>query len=181
MAESDVVFVGFDELARALDKADELFLPLASQAMALNVLAIQQQISPYPPQPDRNRSKHFNTYVRGQGNYPKSAFVKDSNQPGGYATKRVKKAEIKLTSQQMDKKFRGKVIITDKAITGILRNEATYSGYVIGSKSKDPKQTSFHAETGWVNKEDAIAAAMPTIEQNMNTAIDQFIKMLAGS
>ncbi|MFA5416888.1 MAG: hypothetical protein WC341_00380 [Bacteroidales bacterium] len=181
MADADVTFVGFDELARALDNADELFLPLASQAMSLNIIAIESEIAPYPPQPNRMRSGHLNTYVRGQGRYPKSAFEPDKNEPGGFKTKKVKLANIRLTSQQMDKKFRGKVTVSDNAITGVLRNEASYSGFVIGSKTDDPKQTDFHAETGWTSKEDAIANAMPTIEQNMNTAIDQFLRVLAGS
>lgn len=180
MAESDVDFRGFDELARALDTADELFLPLASQAMSMAVLAIEEEIAPYPPQPPRDRSKHFNTYVRGQGFYPKSAFVEDKSQPGGYRTKKVKTGQIRFTSQQMDKKFRGKVEISKNVVTGTLRNEASYSGYVIGSESEDPRQTDFHAETGWTSKEDAIQRAMPKIENAIQNAVDEFLARLAA-
>lgn len=171
---------GFDELIRALDKADSLFLPLASEAMAISLTAIEEEIAPYPPQPPRNRSKHFNTYVRGQGFYPRSSFVADKTEPGGYRIKKTPRGKIRLVSQQMDKKFKSNVKFTGNAITGELKNEAGYSGYVIGSKTEDPKQTDFHAATGWQNKEDAIAAATPKIIQSLNTAIDKFLARLAG-
>lgn len=171
---------GFDELVAALDKATELFVPLASEAMAVSLTAIEEEIAPYPPQPSRTRSKHFNTYVRGQGFYPRSSFVADSEEPGGYRIKKTPRARIRFVSQQMDKKFKTNVKVTDKAITGELRNDATYSGYVIGSKTEDPKQADFHAATGWANKEDAIAAATPKIVVSLNTAIDKFLARLAG-
>ena len=178
-----IEYIGFDKLARALDKADELFLPLASKAIAISLTAIREPLEPYPPQPDRMRSGHLNTYVRGQGNYPKSAFIPDSSEPGGFRTKRVKKSSIKLTSQQMDKSFTQKVKVTKNAIVGELGNDATYSGYVIGPEDEDgdPHQVAFHAQTGWTSTDDAIEAATPTIMDSMNLAINEFVSKLAGN
>lgn len=177
---TQITLIGFEELARALDRADELFVPLASAAIAEDLLAIEEVIAPYPPQPDRNRSGHFNTYVRGQGNYPRSAFVADSGEPGGYRTKRVKRGSIRLTSQQMDKRFKTEVKVTKRAITGELRNDASYSGHVIGPKEGDPHQVDFHAATGWVNADDAVASAQPKIRNSLNSVVGRFLKSLAG-
>lgn len=178
---TNVELIGFDELASALEGADRLFMPLASKAMAISLTAIESIIAPYPPQPARDRAAHFNTYVRGQGNYPKSAFVADSSEPGGYRTKRVPKASIRLTSQQMDKRFSKSVKVKENILQGELRNEATYSGYVIGPVEGDPHQVSFHAQTGWVNADDAIAQATPDIVESLNTAIGLFLHQLAGT
>jgi hypothetical protein len=175
---ADITLNGFDELISSLEGAERAFIPVASKATTISLTAIYEQISPYPPQPDRMRSGHLNRYVRGQGVYPASAFIQDSSQPGGYATKRTKKAQIKLTSQQMDKKWRMNVINTGENLTGLLVNEASYSGYVSGSKEGD--QVPFHAETGWPNKEDSIAAAMPIIEESINSAVDAFIAQLGA-
>lgn len=176
--DANVKLQGFDELARALEQAKELFMPLASKAIALSLKAIEEEIAPYPPQPDRMRSGHLNTYVRGIGFYPKSAFVADTNEPGGFSIKRVKSTQIRYTSEQMDKRFKSKVKVTDKAITGELRNTASYSGYVIGWKMGDPHQKEHHSQTGWVSADDAIEKARPKIEQSINTAIDEFLRKL---
>lgn len=177
---ADIRLEGFDALIKGLGKAEELFLPLASRAMVQSLTAIYEEISPYPPQPDRMRSGHLNTYVRGEGRYPASAFKPDAAQPGGFKTKRVKSTQIKRTSQQMDRRWRMKVVTTARKITGILWNTASYSGYVSGPKNGDPHQVSFHTKTGWPNKDDAIAAATPLIMQSLNTAVDQFIGKLKG-
>lgn len=166
------------KLEKALDNATTMFVAFASKAMAKSLVAIEEAISPYPPQPDRMRSGHLNTYVRGQGQYPRSAFVAKKSEPGGFTTKRVPRASIRFTSQQMDKRFRKEVTPSSQEIIGKLENTASYSGYVIGSKSEDPRQTSFHAETGWKNKEDALEVAKPQINMYVEEAIGEFMKAL---
>ena len=170
---------GFDELEKALGNANELFKPLASKAMSISLQAIKAEIAPYPPQPDRMRSGSLNTYVRGQGRYPKSAFIPDSGEPGGFRTKKGSQA-VKLTSQQMNKKFRRKVKVRKAWVEGELRNDATYSGYVIGPESGDPHQVDFHAQTGWTNADDAIEQARPIIDNSIDFAVNALIEKLAG-
>ena len=174
-----VTLEGFDELASMFAQADDLFKPLASKAMAISIAAIEKEIAPYPPQPDRMRSGKLNTYVRGQGRYPKNAFIPDTEEPGGFRIKKGAKA-VKLTSQQMDKKFRSKVKLKSDMVQGELVNEADYSGWVIGPPEGDPHQVAFHAQTGWVDAEEAIERARPVIEDCMNTAVYDFILKLAG-
>lgn len=176
----EITLTGFDELIKALEGAEEAFMPIASQTMAIALTAVYEQIAPYPPQPDRKRSGHLNRYVRGQGLYPRSAFVADSSEPGGYRTKKVKKTAIKLTSEQMDKSWRLLVTNDGSEIVGRLFNMASYSGWVSGPKEGDPHQVPWHTETGWPNADDSVEAAMPMIEEAMNTAIDQFIERLAA-
>lgn len=161
-----------------MDNAIQMFVVFASKAMAKSLVAIEEAISPYPPQPDRMRSGHLNTYVRGRGQYPARAFIADTTEPGGFKVKRVRKASIRFTSQQMDKRFRRYIVPTSHEITGFLLNTASYSGYVIGSKTEDPRQVSFHAETGWMNKEDALEQAKPAINGYVEEAISDFMKVL---
>lgn len=168
----------FSKLEEALDSAQVLFRAYASKGIAKSVTAISRVIEPYPPQPNRMRSGRLNTYVRGQGRYPKSAFIPDVREPGGFAIKKGARA-IKLTSQQMDKKYREKVTVTHESVVGLLTNEATYSGWVVGPKEGDPHQVSFHAETGWVNADDAVEQAKPEILKYVSEAVEKFIAVLA--
>jgi hypothetical protein len=178
--EFNVRLVDDGNLAKGLARADELFAPFASKAIAISLTAIEAQDAPYPPQPDRNRAKTFNTYVRGQGNYPKSAFVADTKEPGGFAIKAKMAGKVRMTSQDMKSKFKTAVKTSGGTVQGELTNSATYSGYVLGSKEQDPKQASFHAETGWVSKEDAIEAAIPEIESAYEQAVKDFLTALVG-
>ena len=168
----------FSKLEEALDSAQVLFRAYASKGIARSVTAISRVIEPYPPQPNRMRSGRLNTYVRGQGSYPKSAFIPDVREPGGFAIKKGARA-VRLTSQQMDKKYRQKVKVDEYGVVGTLTNEATYSGWVVGPKEGDPHQVSFHAETGWVNADDAVEQAKPEIMKQVGAAVEKFIDALA--
>ena len=174
------ITLGFDALINAMGRAEEIFLPIASKAIAVSLEAIYEAISPYPPQPDRMRSGRLNTYVRGQGQYPTASFRPDASEPGGFKSIRTKKTAIRMTSQQMDKKYKMSVGVKGNSILGELRNDAGYSGYVVGPKQGDPHQVAFHAETGWVSEDEAILQATPQIEQSVETAVDLFMAKLAG-
>lgn len=169
----------FDSLAKGLENADELFVPFASEAIAKCLDLINSINGPYPPQPDRMRSGHLNTYVRGQGFYPASSFVAEASQPGGFAIKKTPKAQIRMTSQQMSTRFKKSVKTSKTAVIGELRNTASYSGFVIGSKQEEPRQQSYHAETGWVSKEDALDQAKPEMEKAYTDAVGSFMKSLS--
>lgn len=169
-------------LEKALTNAIQQFKILASEAMAKSLEAVEEAVSPYPPQPDRMRSGHLNTYVRGQGSYPRNAFIPDATEPGGFAMKkRVPRSSIRMTSQQMDKRYRKSVVLMDDIVAGSLWNSATYSGYVIGSKTNKPRQQSFHAETGWPNKEDSFEQALPQINGYIEKAIDKLLQLARRS
>jgi len=168
--------VEIGKLEEILAKADSLFVPFASKSILEAEVVVKEIWGEYPPQPPRDRAKTFNTYVRGRGNYPKSAFVAAKNEPGGYKTKKVKAGTVKLTSQQMHTRFKTEV----NGMEGTLLNTASYSGYVIGNESEDPKQVGYHAATGWASTEKSIAEAMPQIEQIAQDAADKFVNSLFG-
>jgi hypothetical protein len=170
--------VDLNRLVSLLANADALFMPFASRATLDIVDGIESIISVYPPQPDRDRAKTFNTYVRGQGKYPRSAFMRDAREPGKYRTKRVNRSKIRMTSQRMDNRFVKSVTQTKDAIIGNLTNGATYSGYVIGQENGTPHQQAFHKETGWVSTEEAIASVMPQVGPIMEGAVSDFIGSL---
>ena len=206
--------VTFESLSEAFGNIDHSINVMASRVVAVALEKIEEILTPYPSQPDRNRaaSGHFNGYVRGIGTFPKSAFKADEEQPGGFNLKRgarktikaslaenarllklgkaqerageentykaqmaKKVGQIHMTSQQMDKRFKPTVTRKGANITGILTNEADYSGYVLGPKEGDPHQTEFHQKTGWVNADDAVAQAMPTIDSEIDAELDKFI------
>lgn len=170
--------IDLDRLKTLLANADKLFLPFASRA-ALDIAdGIKSIISPYPPQPDRDRAKTFNTYVRGKGRYPKSAFVKNPKEPGGYATKAVNKGQVRMTSQRMDASFEETVNQGSDSVTVKLSNRASYSGYVIGFENGTPHQQPFHKETGWVSTEEAVAGAMGEVGVIMEGALQDFFGSL---
>ena len=170
---TEVTLEGFDELAKALENAQALFMPLASRAVALSLEAIQEAIEVVPPQPDRERSKTFNTWVREVGQLPRSAFVSS----GGKGKIKTKNVKILRASERMPFRFTMKVQASGNQILGTLTNEASYSGWVLGPEEagQDPHQVAWHAETGWVSTDQAILQAAPVIENSINDAIDEFL------
>ena len=170
-----------DRLESMLANASEKFAPFASKAVLACEEAVKEIIQVYPPQPDRMRSGRLNTYVRSQGWYPKSAFIADTKAPGGFRTKRVPRGKIRMTSQQMDKRWVEQVEAADAGgVNGTLENTATYSGLVVGWKDGDPQQKSYHAVTGWVAADDAIDAAGPEIDAIMDETDEAWLsKVLA--
>lgn len=170
--------IDIDRLAQVLAKADAAFVPFATTATLEAEEVVEENIGIYPPQPPRDRAKSFNTYVRGKGKYPRSAFIRDPKQPGGYRTRRVNKGTIKFTSERMNTRFRKFVMPSGNVVLGTLKNEASYSGYVIGHEAGYPQQRDFHKATGWRSVEEAIAISMPKINEIANKVVKDFIRSL---
>jgi hypothetical protein len=168
------------KFADVLAGVKSLFIAPASKAIAKGLEAIQEVSEVYPPQPSRDRAKTFNTYVRGIGEFPRSAFTENSKAPGGYSLNKKVRGNIRYTSQQLGKKFKQKVEPGEDSVEGSLTNAADYSGYVIGWKSDDPKQVSYHAETGWHSADEALEKAKPVIEKAVDEAIDDVLRKLAS-
>lgn len=163
-----------------IERAVKAFIPSAMTEMVRVLVKVQAEISPYPPQPDRMRSGKLNTYVRGVGRYPKSAFVPETSEPGGFKVRKTKRAQIRHTSQDMASKYRMSVQVTDSNIEGRLWNEADYSGWVIGPKEGDPHQVAFHTETGWPNQDDVMTRLQPEIDAHKERAIASLMDTLRG-
>ena len=148
-------------LDRVTDAAPQQF----AGAMETSLLDLLSILKPYPPQPDRNRAKTFNTYVRGIGRLSRSAF-------GG---KRINtKGNVGRTSQRLGTKWTSSVEVSGATVTGTIENSASYSNVVQGTR-----QPPFHAETGWVKYEDAYTQAKEQIDRNFNEALDQILEELA--
>jgi len=161
-----------EKFYEALKHSSKTVLPLAEKMMGQNLTAIQEILAPYPRQPSRTRARTFNTYVRGVGRYPRSAFA-----GGKVKTKGVK---IKRTSERLSARFRTEVRQCEDGILGELKNTASYAGWVLGTKdqSKDPHQVSWHNETGWENSDDAIDKAIPRVNKFLDQMLDDFLKKL---
>ena len=184
---TDVEFVGpWDAVIKGLENASSLFLPLASQSIAVCLEAVKEEIQPTPGQPSRTRAKSFNTYVRDTGNFPRSAFKSSAGTPGGYKVvgkNALKKAgRVRYTSQHSSKRFRMTVTVTEDEVIGNLHNFASYSGYLWGPEDagQTPHQADYHQATGWVSTDQALRAAQPKMEDALQTAINQFVTVLKG-
>jgi hypothetical protein len=151
---------------------------LMGQAVLEYLQELQAVDGVYPAQPNRMRSGKLNTYVRGVGTYPASAFT-SANVPGGFAVKSTKKMKasgvVKFTSQQMDKRWRTHIETSDNQVLGTLVNDATYSGYVVGEKAD---QMPYHAETGWQNTDDAVDITEAQLDSLIDKAVDAYIDMI---
>lgn len=147
---------------------ETMLLPM-QQAL---VILINEQMT-FPPQPDRMRSGHLNTWVREVGQLPTSAFVgakgmrkKPKRSPG----------DVIRPSEMMLEKWRNAPItITrpgDIGLMGQAVNAASYSGYVQGDE-----QVGFHAQTGWLKTIGAFNKHANTIVRNF---VQQIVKNIQG-
>jgi hypothetical protein len=161
-----------------LANASDLFAPFASKAVLACEEAVQEIIQVYAPQPSRTRAKTFNTYVRGKGRYPRSAFTAAAGEPGGFKIKSMKRGSIKLTSQKLNTRWKKEAKVNGSEVVGYLRNTASYSGYVNGWSDADPKQVAFHAASGWVSADQALAAADGEIDRVIDDQVQKFLDKL---
>ena len=188
---------GFDEFENALRRAGEIAAPYAEAAIGQVLSIIHQRMNNYPPQPDRDRANPgdkpspYNTYVRGIGHFPRSSF----KQVNGVWERKKRKAyrpgprggKVHRTSENLQNKWRIKVTRRGLAVEGELRNEASYSGSVLGHRQGYagvddgiPTQAPYHADTGWPNVDDTLAQAENDINQAMTRALDQVMQTLAA-
>jgi hypothetical protein len=174
------VTVSDERIRKLLANAAAKFAPFASRAILAAEQVVKSIIQVYPPQPSRTRAKHFNTYVRGVGQYPRSSFIADASEPGGYRTKRTKRASIRMTSQQLDKRWQMSVFADGDEVKGELRNTANYSGYVNGFEEGEVHQVSFHTESGWVSADEAIEKARPEINRLAEQTAQDFADKISG-
>lgn len=153
-------------LDRVADATPEMF----AGAMTQSLLDMESVLKPYPPQPARDRAKTFNTYVRGIGRLPKSAFVTKS---GATRKKVVTKGAIR-TSQRLGTRWSHRVDISDNTVTGTIENTATYAVFVQGRY-----QPAYHHETGWVTGEEAYEQQEAQIMRNFNETLDRVLAEIA--
>lgn len=160
---------GFDELLEALEQAPEIARPIMAKKMTASLQALRGILQPYPPQPDRNRARSFNTYARGFGQRPRSYFG------GGSRQVRSLKALGRATSERLGTKWTQEVEIEPGAITGVIGNTASYANVVQGD-SED--QNYWHGVTGWITMETALEEANPEIFANFSEGVDEILVAL---
>lgn len=167
---------GFDELAQTLDKLPAQSLPILENAMEESLLYLEGIVTEYPPQPSRTRAKTFNTYVRGHGRYPRSAFTS-----AGMLSKRAAKrpgprgGQIKYISERLGTKWTHQVTRTEDAIEGVIGNTTSYAPYVEGEQ-----QTDYHAETGWPRLDQVIEREEAVIYGNFERASEMILDLVAS-
>jgi len=153
-------------LDRVADVAPQEF----KGAMGISLFDLLSIIKPYPQQPDRNRAKTFNTYVRGIGRVPKSAFFTAK----GKARKKIRTKGVARTSQRLGQKWTSRVEVSGNTVTGTIENSASYANVVQGTW-----QPAFHADTGWVTYEDAYEQVKEQIDRNFNETLDLILLKLS--
>ena len=78
-----------EQWTKLLSSSVKLSLPYGRKAMEGCLALLAEEMQKIPPQPDRNRAKSFNGWVRGVGRFPKRFFV--PLEGGGYRVKRGRK------------------------------------------------------------------------------------------
>jgi hypothetical protein len=171
---------GIDELIKALQETPEKARPIFKKAVMASLELIKGVVKPYPPQPSRTRAETFNTYVRGTGHYPKSAFVEGQLDPKAKKTAR-KEGKVRLVSERLGSKWTQAVEFSDEAVEGIIGDTASYADHVQGpKKGEEPEgyrgetQTDFHAETGWVS----LYGAVDDVQEEIYATFDDGVKEL---
>jgi hypothetical protein len=160
-------YEGLDELIAKLSSLPQKFNKFAASLAKSSVEAGQKKWEVYPPQPDRMRSGHFNTYVRGIGHVPKSEIIRTNGN-----VKLMDLSKARRTSEQMNTKFETSVDEEEGGVTGHLVNRASYAGWVIGPLLGDPHQVPWHTQTGWVDADKATQAAT----EGIFPALDEFFE-----
>jgi hypothetical protein len=136
-----------DEVIARIEKGIDPREMVVPMMRAMDVLITEQMT--FPPQPDRMRSGHLNTWVREVGQLPTSAFMTNA----GTRRKRPITGVVLRESEKMLEKWKTAPVIvgiSEGALIGRAVNAASYSGYVQG----DARQP-FHKVTGWLTTDEA--------------------------
>ena len=124
----------------------------------------------FPPQPDRMRSGHLNTWVREVGRLPVLSFLKAvSTKQGTFtiARKKIRPGKTLQASEKMLEKWKQApvvIAVNGDYLVGVCANKASYSGYVQGTMQPD-----FHKQTGWLTTVEAF-------EKHRVRVLNQFTK-----
>lgn len=165
---------GLTELIQAMADSPEIARPLMEQAMTKSLLGLRDVLRDYPPQPPRDRAKTFNTYVRGRGRYPRSAF------PGGQLNSRagttaLHAGQVRLTSERLGSKWTHATEWGSDYLEGVLGNTASYALEVQGSAED---QNYWHGVTGWPTIDGTLNDQEEQIYQNYDEALTELIAQL---
>ncbi|MCB0207716.1 MAG: hypothetical protein KDJ52_00210 [Anaerolineae bacterium] len=166
---------GFEELLKGLDEIPKEAQPIMKGKMEDSLLSVRGTLREYPPQPSRTRAKSFNTYVRGRGHYPRSAFAggQFNSRAGGRALRR---GQAKLTSERLGTKWTHEVEFDDAAVTGVIGNTASYSNVVQGNEDD---QNYWHGVTGWVTLDDSLDQHEEEIYKNFEAGVIELLEVIS--
>jgi hypothetical protein len=161
---------GDKELIAAFQQVPGLADTLVRQAMRQGLQLLQGDLQPYPAQPSRTRAKTFNTWQRGEGQLPRSAF--GLTKTGYRASPKGKRTNRRVyrKSEIMGKQWFSRTVRAGGGWRGIYGNTASYAEYVQGKQ-----QPAFHAQTGWVTVEQAEKKERPRIVQLFRDVAAQIV------
>lgn len=163
---------GFDTIQVTFSQVTNLsaFTPAMQEALKV----MQQEASRFPPQPDRMRSGHLNTWEREVGQWTASHFR-------GVLVRFKKRAAggriIRVSEKLLRKWKEAQRVVTVSAgmITGRIVNPTTYGGWVQGEQ-----QSRWHAETGWKTTSQIEQEQAGRIQKVFEAAFQQIVNRLNG-
>lgn len=173
MTEVEITITGIDDFIDALHNAPEIAEPLAEQAMARSLLAIQGRVAEYPPESEANRPRLAYTRPLVRGPDPNRWYER------GYGTKwitRDGRVHGKKTSRFLGRQWAHEVQTRPDAILGVVGNSAPYADEVQGSRQK-----SYHAARGWLTLDHAVEQSVEDIEAAFGEAVEALLEALADS
>ena len=162
----------FDALIRALRETPEIAYPIMGRAMDQSLIVLTGMLRPYPAEPDRMRSGRLNTYVRGQGFFPRAAFAEGQRaRRGAYDV-----GQVRRVSERLGTKWTYQTRPIPDGIEGELGNTASYAQIVQGDL-----QPPYHAQTGWLRLGDGMEDAEPDIVRIWGDAADEVLEEIANA
>ncbi len=179
----------YDDLVAALNRAEDIALPLAGKAIKNSLRAIYAVMEVYPdetiansPQNPAGRwyERHYGPrWVRKTSGFPMAGIslrkqvnvLERYGVVGGSPTSE----QLQLRWAIVDPEIKG------GEIEGALENTASYSLVVQGPHEGPPglAQSGVMAEIGWTSIDDGIVAAQDAIDTAFSEALGEFVEVMA--
>ncbi len=162
---------GLEGLEDLEAKLNNLIDPAAlTSAMSDGLNMVREELATFPPQPDRMRSGHLNTWLREVGRMPAAMFVTQASGLRAHPRRAVGMSpnppseRLLAHWEEANPTFSG----GGSEFIGRIVNPVSYAAYVEGDQ-----QVQFHAQTGWRKASQVLQELAPRILERIAEAITQ--------
>jgi len=153
---------GAEEVQAGLEQASRIVERLLRQGMREAGREVLEWWRVYPPQPNRERSGTFNTWIRGVGEVNESYFTQGAPR------------EIYRASEDLRNRWVEPIPVERRGthFLGFIQNTASYADEVHG-----PKQADHHALTGWRTSEQAVQEKRHEVERIIKRVMQKVVDL----
>jgi hypothetical protein len=185
---------GFEEFIQALERAPEIAMPLAEQAMTNSLAMLSGALREYPPASEGNQPGRFSLakghrpmdyYERGRGEWrpvmQRDQLPEKTRKREGFIGLGKRKArlysvagyKLRRSSENLGKSWTYRVTTLPKSVIGELGNDTSYAEYVQGTS-----QYHVHTARDWQTTERVLDEFTPAIIAEFAQARDRLVEEL---